>query len=176
VSVDEPRIRTASRGDAPAAVALLAQSFAGYRDFAPPGWDPPVPGAEEELVFEGFVDREQVWYVVAEDSRGHAGQCGVTPAHRRRNMKGDRIPDTAHFWQLFVRRDLWGTGLASQLHARAVDAMRERGYTRARLLTPEGQARARRFYEKRGWRQAPISIDDPPDLAGLPMVEYVLDL
>ena len=176
MAAEQPRIRHAIPAHAPSVIALLNDGFASYRDFAPPDWEPPDIGQEEELVFERFVARAEVWYEVAEDTQGHAGQCGFMPAHRRRNMQGDPVPGTAQFWQLFVRRDLWGGGLAGDLHARAVTAMRGRGYTRARLFTPAGQARARRFYEKRGWREAPISIDDPPDLAGLAVVEYRLDL
>jgi GNAT superfamily N-acetyltransferase len=170
------RIRDAVPGDAPAVISLLTRSFEGYREFAEAGWKPPVPGPEEELATERFLGDERVWYVVAEDDAGHAGQCGITPAHTLRAMKGDPVPGTAHFWQLFVRPDLWGSGLAGDLHDRAVMEMRSRGYTRARLLTPAGQARARAFYERRGWREAPISVEEPPDLAGLPVVEYRLEL
>jgi hypothetical protein len=31
--------------------------------------------------------------------------------------------------------------------------MRERGYREARLFTPAGQARARAFYGREGWRE-----------------------
>jgi GNAT superfamily N-acetyltransferase len=170
------RIRAASPADAEAVISLLAASFQGYWEFAEPGWEPPVPGPEELLTTEHFLGDERIWYLVAEDDKGHAGQCGFTPAHRERAMKGDRIPGTAHFWQLFVRPDLWGSGLAGELHDRAVVEMRARGYTRARLLTPAGQARARAFYERRGWREAPISVTQPVDLNGLPVVEYQLEL
>jgi GNAT superfamily N-acetyltransferase len=170
------RIREGVPGDAGAVISLLTDGFDGYREFAPAGWEPPVPGPEEVLTTEHFLGDERVWYVVAEDDLGHAGQCGFTPAHTLRAMKGDPVPGMAHFWQLFVRRDLWGSGLAADLHARAVEAMRSRGYTRARLLTPAGQARSRAFYERRGWREVPISVKEPPDLAGLPVVEYQLDL
>jgi hypothetical protein len=49
--------------------------------------------------------------------------------------------------------------------------MRSRGYDRARLFTPSGHARARRFYEGRGWR----AVDERfhPDLA-LDLTEYRL--
>jgi ribosomal protein S18 acetylase RimI-like enzyme len=170
------RIREGTPADAKAVIALLSAGFEAYREFAPAGWEPPVPGTEEELVTERFLGDDQVWYVVAEDENGHAGQCGFTPAYTLRQMKGDPVPGTAHFWQLFIRRDLWGSGLAGDLHDRAVVEMRARDYTRARLLTPAGQARARAFYERRGWREAPISIDEPPDLGGLPVVEYRLEL
>ena len=170
------RIRTGEPSDASAAIALLKAGFDTYREFAPVGWQPPDPGLEEELAFERFLGDERIWYVVAEDDRGHAGQCGFTPAHTLRAMKGDPVPGTAHFWQLFIRSDLWGSGLAADLHDRAMTEMRSRGYSRARLLTPTGQARARSFYERRGWREAPISVEEPPDLAGLPVMQYELEL
>jgi GNAT superfamily N-acetyltransferase len=169
-------IRAAEPGDAPATISLLEHGFDSYREFAPTGWEPPAPGIEEELAIERFLGDGRVWYVVAEDDRGHAGQCGFTPAHKLRNMKGDALPGIAHFWQLFVRRDLWGSGLAGELHDLAVTALRERGYARARLLTPEAQARARAFYERRGWRHVPITVEDAEPIAGLEVVEYRLDL
>jgi len=170
------RVREAEPTDVRAVISLLNDGFATYREFAPIGWEPPAMGAEEELIAERFLGRDEVWYVLAEDDAGHAGQCGFMPAHVRRNMQGDPIPGTAHFWQLFVRRDLWGTGLARDLHDCALAAMRERGYTRARLLTPAAQARARAFYERNGWYEAPFSVEDAEALAGLPVVEYRLGL
>jgi GNAT superfamily N-acetyltransferase len=61
------------------------------------------------------------------------------------------IPGMAHLAQLFVLPDWWGTGVAAMLHDAAVDEMRARAYARARLFTPALHARARRFYERRGW-------------------------
>ena len=170
------RIRKGEPSDASAVIALLKVGFDGYREFAPAGWEPPDPGPREMLTTEHFLGDERVWYVVAEDDAGHAGQCGFTPAYTERAMKGDPIAGTAHFWQLFIRPDRWGSGLAGDLHDRAVEEMRARGYSRARLLTPAGQGRARAFYERRGWREAPISVGEPPDLNGLPVVEYRLEL
>jgi GNAT superfamily N-acetyltransferase len=52
---------------------------------------------------------------------------------------------------LYVRPEAWGTGVAVRLHDRAVEALREAGVERARLWVLEGNVRARRFYERRGW-------------------------
>jgi GNAT superfamily N-acetyltransferase len=169
-------IRPATAADGRAVLELVARSFETYRTFAPEGWEPPIPDDGAELMLESRLVHPDIWYVVAEDDRGHAGQCGISPGHERRNMQGPAVPGLAHFWQLFVRQDHWGSGLADELHRLSVDAMRERGYERARLLTPAGQARARRFYERRGWRLAPISVADPADLNGLEVVEYRLEL
>ena len=168
-------IRPATSADASAVLDLLAQGFETYRAFAPPDWRPPAPSEETGIALGAMLAHPDVWFVVAEDDRGHAGQCGFMPATTRRNMQGDRVTGTGHLWQLFVREDRWGSGLADDLHARALGAMRERGYTRARLHTPAGQSRARRFYERHGWFEAPISLDDPAEL-GLPLVEYRLGI
>lgn len=168
------QIRAACRDDVPAVLDAMAAGFETYREFAP-DWQPPARDADALLATEWVLDRAETWYVIAEDAAGHAGQCGFHPGHEERMMRGAPIPGLAHFWQLFVRQDLWGTGLAGQLHEMAVDEMRARGYVRARLFTPAGQARARRFYERRGWGASGRSIAGFGERP-LELLEYVLDL
>ena len=100
------------------------------------------------------------------------GQVTVLPAARAAHPVDD--PGLGHFANLMVRRDFWGSGLARELHEAAVDGARERGLRTLRLFVAAGQARARRFYEREGWRAAGEPFDDPAP--GLTMVEYRLRL
>ena len=65
---------------------------------------------------------------------------------------------------LYVRPAAWGTGLADRLHASAEAELRRRGTPRARLWVLEGNGRARRFYERHGWRPDGTSrvVEFPP--------------
>lgn len=51
---------------------------------------------------------------------------------------------------LYVVPAAWGTGVAALLHDLALSAIREAGHRHARLWVLEHNARARRFYERRG--------------------------
>jgi putative acetyltransferase len=53
---------------------------------------------------------------------------------------------------LYVRPHAWGGGAAGALHGAAVADLRARGVERAHLWVLERNDRARRFYERRGWR------------------------
>jgi GNAT superfamily N-acetyltransferase len=54
---------------------------------------------------------------------------------------------------LYVVPEQWGTGLAGELHDQALEVVRGFGSERCRLWVLEDNARARRFYERRGWRE-----------------------
>jgi GNAT superfamily N-acetyltransferase len=54
---------------------------------------------------------------------------------------------------LYVVPERWGTGLADELHDRALDEVRGLGSALCRLWVLEDNSRARRFYERRGWRE-----------------------
>lgn len=98
-----------------------------------------------------------------------AGHCAFIPALKSRRPEG-APPTLAHLWQLFVREPWWGTGLAVTLLGRAVEEAAARGFEELRLVTPAGQARARRFYEREGWHVA----GEPELVPGLELelVEY----
>jgi GNAT superfamily N-acetyltransferase len=106
--------------------------------------------------------------LVAESGGDVVGQITVLPAARAPRPVDD--PSLAHISNLFVRRDHWGTPLAADLHRAALEAAAERGFTELRLFVATGQARARRFYEREGWRPAGDPFHDP--VPGLEMIEY----
>lgn len=83
------------------------------------------------------------------------------------------IPGLAHLWQLFVLPEWWGRGVAPLLHDHAIAEMRRRRYSDARLFTPSLQARARRFYERRGWSRGAKAWNERFSLM---MTEYRLSL
>ena len=159
------RVRAATPDDAPAFGALIATGFASYRAFQPAGWEP--PGAAGETARSARrLAQPATWARLALDGGTPAGCVLFEPA--------PGLPGVAHLANLFVDPAWWGTGLAARLHGQAVAAMRERGYRTGRLFTPEGQARARRFYEREGWRAA-----GPPrweELLQLSLLEYRIAL
>jgi GNAT superfamily N-acetyltransferase len=66
---------------------------------------------------------------------------------------------------LYLRPGAWGTRLAVVLHDLAVAELRARGIGEARLWVLERNARARRFYERLGWRADGTSrvVEFPPN-------------
>jgi GNAT superfamily N-acetyltransferase len=54
---------------------------------------------------------------------------------------------------LYVLPEWWGSDVAPALHDALVDAIRAGGAANAHLWVLEANARARRFYERRGWRE-----------------------
>jgi len=76
---------------------------------------------------------------------------------------------------IYVRPAAWGSGIAGELHEAAVAELRRRGVERARLWVLERNDRARRFYERRGWRPDGTTrvVEFPPHPIDL---GYALDL
>lgn len=62
-----------------------------------------------------------------------------------------RAAETVELRDLYVVPEAWGSGVATALHETALDWMRPRA-SDAILWVGEANARARRFYEREGWR------------------------
>jgi GNAT superfamily N-acetyltransferase len=160
-------LRPATLADAEAIAAVTAASFELYREFAPEGWEPP-PGDREIDRARELLGDDEAWWLVAEGDGKLAGHTSFVPVSHSVHVEDD--PELAHVRALFVTPEHWGTGLATRLHAAALEEARARGFTRMRLFTPAGQGRARRFYEREGWTLTGSPQHEPA--LGLVLVEY----
>ena len=156
------RIRRAEQEDLPEVLAIDAEGFETYREWAPPGWEPPAFDDIPSLA----IDERAAW-LVAEEEGAVVGHGMFIPALISSVPVDD--PQLAHVMQLFVRRSHWGTGVASVIDAALGEEAVRLGYEHMRLFTPAQQHRARRFYEREGWR-AVAYVEDTP--LGFPVVEY----
>ena len=164
----EVSLRDATADDVEALAGGVVAGLADYGAFAPPTWTPPT-AAEEAAHLRTLLADDRVRCVVAEAERSRViGQVTVLPAAIAARPVDE--PDLAHLRNLFVDREFWGAGVARLLNAAAVETAHGRGFTAMRLFVAEGQARARRFYEREGWAPAGEPFFDP--VPGLSLVEY----
>jgi GNAT superfamily N-acetyltransferase len=77
---------------------------------------------------------------------------------------------------LYVHPRAWGRGLGAALHDAAVGHLRSHGCRSATLWVFEANARARRFYEARGWRADPGATEDGQGEWPVPAMRYRLAL
>lgn len=150
--------RPAALRDLDALLHNVGVGFDSYVEFAPPGWHPP-PDVHARRDWEAeLLADSTTWALLALADGAPVGHVAFIPA-RERSAEDARaawqtrplIAGLAHLWQLFVLPDWWGRGVAPMLHDAAITEMRTQGYWSARLFTPSQHARARRFYERRGW-------------------------
>lgn len=118
------------------------------------GWTwPNQPGAQ---LFVPEVDGRVVGFGLVGPERGdHAG------AHTRRG----------EVYAFYLHPTAWGSGAASATMARCTEFLRDAGFTEAVLWVLRDNPRARRFYEKSGWRVTgeETSWDGPSTAAKLPV-------
>jgi GNAT superfamily N-acetyltransferase len=165
-AVPEFATRPATLDDVPVLAETVQQGFAGYAAFSPPGWEPP----DSEIEAIGIRQRlahPDAWCVLAHEGPQVAGHVALLAG---RGRGGERIPDLAHLWMLFIREPWWGSGLAVHLHGMAIAEAGAQGYGSMRLYTPAGQARARAFYEREGWSTDGVERFEP--MLALDLVEY----
>jgi len=157
--------RRAGSADAETLMQTMAIGFEGYRAFAPQGWRPPEPVAELGRIADRLGE-PGTWALLAE--------AGGEPAGHVAFFAQAGTEGSAHLWQLFVRPPWWGAGLGRELLGRALEEARAQGYERMRLFTPEGQTRARAFYEREGFEAVGPAAFDPK--IGFEIMQYARGL
>jgi GNAT superfamily N-acetyltransferase len=78
------------------------------------------------------------------------GVYGVASIGRSRDP--DAGTDVGELYGLYLRPERWDQGLGRALHDAAVDDLRAQGFAEATLWVLDTNERARRFYERQGWR------------------------
>jgi len=113
----------------------------------------------ERLAAVGAERRVQVWERSLREPAAHdavfvaevedAGLVGFASVGSCRDG-----PDTpgGELYALYVLPEAWGSGAGSALLAAGMTALRGAGYDEAILWVLEDNPRARRFYEREGWR------------------------
>ncbi len=94
----------------------------------------------------GLVDGRARWFLAA-DEDATVGFAGVCPSR-------DPVdPGLGELDTIAVDPAHWRTGVGRTLMEAAVDSLREDGYARAILWTPDRYGRGHAFYERMGWER-----------------------
>ncbi|MGH9194140.1 MAG: GNAT family N-acetyltransferase [Acidimicrobiia bacterium] len=132
---DDLMVRVAGAEDAEALFEVQKSSaLAAYEHIFPPDRYP-FPDAEERVRWSHFLTSVDLRVFIAE----------------RTEPLGVAVSGKGQLQRLFVVSDAWGTGVGSRLHGVVVDALRAGRNEVARLWVLEENARARNFYEWKGW-------------------------
>jgi GNAT superfamily N-acetyltransferase len=168
---DQPVLRAADVADAAAIADVQTAAWqAGYRDIIPAD-HLAMTNAGGPARWVGILMRESVpdppgrsRTYVAEDGGGAI--VGISTVG---SMREQSDPDLGELWMLNVAPGAWGTGVAVRLHDHVLDRLRENGYGEAILWVLTRNARARRFYERSGWRaDGGVKVED---ILGFPVEE-----
>jgi GNAT superfamily N-acetyltransferase len=167
--LDDVLTRAAMPADLDEIVSLIHRGDRSFMEWRT-GWAPPPVRQLRDSWRRRLAGSD--WTAVAVSPRGRVvGVVGWEPRGGDRN--GPAEVAEAHLSALYVDPGCWRRGIATMLLAAAERAMRDAGYGRARLTTPEG-AVARRFYESRGWHPDETRFVHPT--LALPMVGYARPL
>jgi len=93
-----------------------------------------------------------------------------------RSEDGDAGERTAEVYAIYLDPERVGTGLGRVLFEHAVGDLAQRGFEVATLWVLESNARARRFYERAGWRPDGTVSAERVDCEMRPTVRYRVEL
>lgn len=126
---------------------------------------------EREPVWAELVGDPSVSVLVAERDGALAGFASGCASRDE-----DAAPGTGEVAAIYLDEDAAGTGLGIALFAGIQDELRTRSFMRASLWVLETNARARRFYEREGWRWDGSRSDHQIQCDRQPIVRYVAEL
>jgi ribosomal protein S18 acetylase RimI-like enzyme len=108
----------------------------------------------ERLAAADPTERAQLWRGWVADSRSatFAGELDGDVRGFVAVGESREEPGIGELYAIYVLPDAWGTGLGTALIERGEEELRARGFDVATLDVLADNPRARRFYERQGWR------------------------
>jgi GNAT superfamily N-acetyltransferase len=168
------RIRPATLDDAEGIAAVHVHGWQwGYRGLLPEAFlrtlsvDRRVEQWRSWLLEPG---RTVTWVADGEDGRS----LGFAAAGPSRDLAADG--ETGEVYAIYVEEEAAGTGVGRALLQHAVQSLRDAGFARATLWVLDGNARARRFYEKAGWRPDGATQSEPREDFVMNEIRYAIEL
>jgi ribosomal protein S18 acetylase RimI-like enzyme len=140
-------VRLADRNSAPQLTAIhRAAAHTGFAHIFPPDAEP--PAYEEDLA------RWRYWLGPdwEQGRRAHVAVAGGRVVGVVLAGPDPDEPELGHLARLYVEPARWGHGVGTQLHHAAVRDLAGRPFAEATLWVLEANSRARRWYERLGWR------------------------
>ncbi len=151
---EDPRravnVRRAAADDARAIAEVHVQSWkAAFPGLVPQDYlDALVPGDRLSQWTEDLASQRWPAVFVAEQDNTVVGFAAVAPSE-----DPDADPrSVGELRTIYLRPGSWSRGLGAALLEAAVDELRAAGFEAASLWVLHSNARARRFYERHGWR------------------------
>jgi ribosomal protein S18 acetylase RimI-like enzyme len=150
---EEIVVRDATIGDARAVAEANVRGWqVAYRGIMPDRYlDELADDFESQVarrrVHLGAPDEPRLFNLVAERDGAVIGWLAAGPSR-----DDDRHEKQAEIWAVYVHPDAWRTGAGSALMTAGIERLVEQGYTEATLWVFEANPRARRFYERYGYR------------------------
>lgn len=170
--------RLASEVDVPELARVHVEGWRwGYRGVLPSAMLDELSISSREDLWRRVIARQpttelRVW--VAERNDRIAGFVSTSPMRDAAPAPGgERAAEITALYQIEATA---GTGLGRQLLAHALDDLRSRSFDAVVLWVLDGNARARRFYERMGFRADGATKDEVTEAAALPELRYRLAL
>jgi GNAT superfamily N-acetyltransferase len=164
-------VRTATELDADALADVYVRSWqAAYRGLMPDHYLDGMSVSEHAESWRRLIPTDAAKgkrTLVFEDDGRIAGMAAVGP---------DRDTGGGILLLLYVLPEAWGGTAGRELMLAAEQAMRDLGHGHAVLWVLEANARARRFYERGGWRPDGATSNDDYGGVKLPALRYARDL
>jgi len=149
---DVVTVRVASIADAPHIASVHVRSWqAAYRGQVPDDYLDSLSIEERETIWSGILRGSDLpssgVFVSEADERSVVGFAAISPSR-----DDDAETSTGEIGSIYLLPAFWGAGHGRALIERATASLREAGFAAATLWVLDTNLRARRFYERAGWR------------------------